>query len=84
MEDILINMNSVLKLEQVQEILKDYIEEKTGKQVLKIDAAIKDNTLTGFNVKYHSEIPELTEINKNNGHPKPAKIDKTFKPMVYY
>lgn len=83
MEDILINMNSVLKLEQVQEILKDYIEEKTGKQVSKIDAVIKDNALTGFNVKYQSEIPEFKEIN-NSGHTKPVKIDKTFKPMIYY
>jgi hypothetical protein len=84
MEDILINMNSVLKLEQVQEILKDYIEEKTGKQVLKIEATVKDNVFTGFNVKYHSEMPEFTELNKNNGHLKPVKIDKTFKPMVFY
>lgn len=84
MKDILIDMNSVLKSEQVQEILKDYIEAKTGKQVVKIEAAIKDNALIGFNVKYHSEISDSPELNKNNGHTNPAKIDKTFKPMVYY
>lgn len=82
MDDIVIESSSILKKELVESILKQYVEDKTGKTVQKITATIKDNQFTGFSVLYNSEIPEITVINNLEKPKKPIKIDTTFRPWV--
>ena len=83
MHDITIEMFSTLDKHTVENILKQFVEERTGKTVSKIEATVKDNTFTGFSVKYHSETPEQPTLNNQDKHKKPVKIDKTFKPAIY-
>ena len=82
MDDIIIESNSNLNKQFVETILKEYIEDKTGKTVQKITAKIKDNEFMGFSVLYNNEIPEVPILNNHEKPKKPIKIDTTFRPWV--
>lgn len=81
MHDITIEMFSTLDKHIVEAIIKQFVEKRTGKNVSKIEATVKDNIFTGFSIKYNSEIPEQPLLNTNDR--KPVVIDKTFKLMVF-
>lgn len=83
MHDIVIDMNSILDKHTVESIIKQFVEERTGKTVSKIEATVKDNNFTGFSISYHSETPEQPALNNQDMHKQPVKIDKSFKPMIY-
>jgi hypothetical protein len=82
MDDIIIESNSTLNKQFVETILKEYIEDKTGKTVQKITAKIKDNEFMGFSVLYSNQISEQPTINNREKPKKPIKIDTTFKEWV--
>jgi hypothetical protein len=83
MSDIVITSTSNLDKELVEDILKDYVEEKTGKFVDSLRANIVDGNFVGFIVKYEDEIPEEVVINNKEEKPKRnIKIDTTFRPWV--
>lgn len=83
MENIIIDMNSTLDLDQVKKILTQYIEEHTGKTICEILPVIKDNKVTGFTITYESEHATYY-AGSNEKNVRPAVIDKTFRPMVFY
>jgi hypothetical protein len=83
MHDIVIEMNSTLDKQTVENILKQFVEQQTGKSVSKIEATVNDNKFTGFHITYNSETPDVPSIN-NLERKHPVIIDKTFKPMIYY
>jgi len=81
MSDIVIQMNSTLDKQTVEEIVKQFVEKQTGKAVDKIEAKMNENSFVGFLVTYESETPNLS--NKYDRPKKPIVIDTTFKPVVY-
>lgn len=83
MHDIVIEMNSTLDKQTVESILKQFVEQQTGKAVSKIEATVNDNKFTGFFITYQSETPDASRLNKLDKPKKPVVIDRTFKPMVY-
>lgn len=83
MHDIVIELSSSLPKDVVESIIKQYVEERTGKSVSKIEAKVKDNSFVGFSIKYNSEVPEQSLINTDGKHKKPVVIDKTFREMVF-
>jgi hypothetical protein len=83
MEDIIIDMNSTIDLDQIKKILTEYIEERTGKTICEIIPVIKDNQVTGFTINYESE-HSTYYAGSTEKNIRPAAIDKTFRPMVFY
>lgn len=83
MHDIVIDLKSTIDKETVESIIKQFVEERTGKSISKIQAIVKDNNFIGFSITYDSEIPEAPVLNTNGMHKKPVVIDKTFKLMVF-
>lgn len=83
MSEIVITSTSTLDKELVEDILKEYVEEKTGRFVDFVYANIVDGTFVGFIVKYEDEIPEEVIINNKEEKPKRnIKIDKSFRPWI--
>lgn len=83
MHDITIELRSNIDKETVESIIKQFVEERTGKSINKIQATVKDNNFTGFSITYYSETPESPALNTNGVQKKPVAIDKTFKLMVF-
>jgi hypothetical protein len=83
MHDITIELRSTIDKETVESIIKQFVEERTGKSINTIQATVKDNNFIGFSITYDSEIPEVPVLNTNGMHKKPVVIDKTFKLMVF-
>jgi hypothetical protein len=81
MSDIVIQMNSTLDKQTVEEIVKQFVEKQTGKAVDKIEAKMNENLFVGFTITYVSETSNLST--KYDRPKKPIVIDTTFKPMVY-
>lgn len=83
MSEIVITSTSNLDKELVEDILKDYVEEKTGRFVDSLHANIVDGNFVGFVVNYEDEIPEEVVINNKEEKPKRnIKIDKSFRPWI--
>jgi len=81
MHDITIDMNSTLDSHTVENIVKQYVENRTGKTVAKVESMVIDHVFTGVAITYHSEKPVIDDQTKN--HKTPHIIDRTFKPVVY-
>jgi hypothetical protein len=83
MHNIVIDLKSTIDKEIVESIIKQFVEERTGKSISKVEAIVKDNNFTGFSITYYSETPVEPTINTSGMHKKPVVIDKTFKLMVF-
>jgi hypothetical protein len=81
MHEITIDMNSTLDSHTVENIVKQYVENRTGKIVAKVESMVIDHVFTGVAVTYHSEKPAIDDQTKN--HKTPHVVDKTFKLVVY-